>query len=150
MSLILRISRFWKTPKAITGIAYLHKKGDNSGFIYSCFSLENPIIGIESGKDLAIPAGTYKTHWYDSPRFKKRLICLSNDLVPSNRRILIHTGNRQEDTQGCILLGCKINSNFCYIYDSGLAVSELHKALGDDLPTIIIENCFNDKMLRVK
>lgn len=51
----------------------------------------------------AIPAGTYKITLEYSPRFK-RVLPLLHD-VPHFRGILVHCGNDEEDTAGCILVG---------------------------------------------
>ena len=59
----------------------------------------------QRGKDKRIPAGAYSVAWHDSPRFKRRLPLLFNDLVPKDRYILIHAGNYPKHTEGCILLG---------------------------------------------
>lgn len=51
----------------------------------------------------AIPAGNYQITMEYSPRFK-RVLPLLHD-VPHFRGILIHSGNDEEDTAGCILVG---------------------------------------------
>lgn len=51
----------------------------------------------------AIPAGTYTVTMEHSPRFK-RVLPLLHD-VPHFRGILIHSGNDEDDTAGCILVG---------------------------------------------
>ncbi|MFL1707071.1 DUF5675 family protein [Campylobacter sp. MOP7] len=59
----------------------------------------------QRGKDKRIPAGSYSVAWHDSPRFKRRLPLLYNELVPKDRYILIHAGNYPKHTEGCILVG---------------------------------------------
>lgn len=51
----------------------------------------------------AIPPGTYKLGFHDSPRFKRRLLILLD--VPGCSYILMHPGNKKEDTDGCLLPG---------------------------------------------
>ena len=51
----------------------------------------------------AIPAGTYKITMEHSPRFK-RVLPLLHD-VPHFQGILIHSGNDEDDSAGCILVG---------------------------------------------
>lgn len=63
--------------------------------VFFCYTLEDG--------DTRIPAGTYKLAWHESPRFKRRLPILQN--VPGRSYILIHAGNTDADTEGCILVG---------------------------------------------
>lgn len=51
----------------------------------------------------AIPAGTYKVTMEHSPRFKRTLPYLHN--VPHFLGILIHSGNDQTHSAGCIIVG---------------------------------------------
>lgn len=51
----------------------------------------------------AIPAGRYELIVNRSPRFKRNLPRLLN--VPGFEGILIHRGNTDDDTAGCILVG---------------------------------------------
>jgi len=49
-----------------------------------------------------IPSGHYKLKKHDSPKFG---LCYKVQDVPSRSDILIHAGNTDVDTHGCILLG---------------------------------------------
>lgn len=51
----------------------------------------------------AIPAGTYRVTMEHSPRFKRVLPYLHN--VPHFLGILIHSGNTEVDSAGCIIVG---------------------------------------------
>lgn len=51
----------------------------------------------------AIPAGTYKVTMEYSPRFKRRLPYLHD--VPHFLGILVHSGNTDADSAGCIIVG---------------------------------------------
>ncbi|EIT4431316.1 hypothetical protein L2D11_001777, partial [Campylobacter jejuni] len=97
--------------------------GDDEEILFECFSLEEDKEGLESGKDLRMPAGVYNLKRHSPSRFENTLrsitkkdddtmINVYNDDVPSSRAILIHWGNSDKDTQGCILLGLtKANDN---------------------------------------
>lgn len=51
----------------------------------------------------AIPAGTYKVSLQHSPKFKRILPFLHD--VPHFLGILMHAGNTERDTAGCIIVG---------------------------------------------
>ena len=73
-----------------------------------------------SGK--LIPAGTYRARLYNSPRFVRTVILLSN--VPGFDAIEIHAGNTKDDTKGCILVGS---------HQSGKGISGSSDTLNDIL-----------------
>ncbi|WP_144673486.1 DUF5675 family protein [Campylobacter jejuni] len=89
---------------------------DEEKILFECFSLEEDKEGLESGKDLRIPEGIYNLKRHSPSRFENTLrsitkkdddtmINVYNDDVPFDRHILIHWGNTDKDTKGCILLG---------------------------------------------
>lgn len=89
---------------------------ENGDLTFQCFSLQEDTAGLESGKDLRIPQGVYKLKRHPHSRFeatlrkitgyeKDEMLNVYNDKVPYERHILIHWGNTDKDTQGCILLG---------------------------------------------
>ncbi|HEC1575630.1 TPA: hypothetical protein R1X61_001389 [Campylobacter upsaliensis] len=89
---------------------------ENGDLTFQCFSLQEDTAGLESGKDLRIPEGVYYLKRHPHSRFeatlrkitgyeKDEMLNVYNDLVPYERHILIHWGNTDKDTQGCILLG---------------------------------------------
>lgn len=51
----------------------------------------------------AIPAGTYKITFQYSPKYKKKMPYLHD--VPHFLGILIHSGNTEVDSVGCIIVG---------------------------------------------
>lgn len=107
--------------------------------LFTCSTLENPEVGAERNKDLAIPLGEYKIKWHNSPRFNKAIqrdsgdstmqaILLYNDEVPASRCILIHQGNTANNTEGCILLG-EAAADLNSITDSRITVGKFYKLI---------------------
>lgn len=114
----LRLNRRYKGPKYTIGNLYIDD-------IYFCDTLEDIDRGITSSTSLedisrkkvygqtAIPTGTYKVNLnVVSPKFKDRSWAkpyggkvprLMN--VPEFEGVLIHPGNTDSDTSGCILVG---------------------------------------------
>ncbi|MGP1484904.1 MAG: DUF5675 family protein [Campylobacter sp.] len=101
--MILKIQRFKNVKNATIGKFELT---NNDEILLNGYSLE------PAGDDCAqanqnrrIPQGDYKILWHKSPKFNRTLPLLYNQNVSKSRYILIHNGNYQKDTQGCILLG---------------------------------------------
>ena len=78
---------------------------------YVCYTLEDAVrekenTPVEQWKipgSTAIPKGTYKVGYTFSNHFQKNLPELFN--VPGFSGVRIHTGNSDQDTEGCILVG---------------------------------------------
>lgn len=51
----------------------------------------------------AIPSGIYRLAWTLSPRLKRKTLRLLD--VPGFDGVLIHAGNKPEDSMGCLLVG---------------------------------------------
>lgn len=102
------IKRIAKRDTYTIGKMYLNNK-------YFCDTLEDkdrnltqdmPLSEIKKIKvkhETAIPTGTYKVIVNYSPKFKRMLPRILN--VPGFDGILIHRGNSDKDTSGCILIG---------------------------------------------
>lgn len=96
----LHLQRRYKGENYTIGSLYINST-------YFCDTLEDKVRDMPKelkvwGKT-AIMEGTYKIIINYSPKFKRDLPRLLN--VPFFEGILIHRGNTQEDTAGCILLG---------------------------------------------
>lgn len=61
--------------------------------------------------ETAIPAGKYEIIITRSVHFKNKLLPLLLN-VPNYEGVRIHSGNRPEDTEGCILVGRTKNEDF--------------------------------------
>jgi hypothetical protein len=70
-----------------------------------CWTLELPWLQNTPGKS-CIPTGSYRVLLTLSVRFGREMPRLIG--VPKRTGILIHPGNTEEDTEGCILLGDKL------------------------------------------
>lgn len=102
----LELVRLKFTEKTIIGDLLINGK-------FFCNTLEDRYINLSKEKKIpnetAIPAGKYKVIVIKSPRFKRELPRLLN--VPYFDGILIHRGNTDKDTSGCILVGDKLDNN---------------------------------------
>ncbi|EPE6686904.1 DUF5675 family protein [Campylobacter coli] len=124
---------------------------DEEKILFECFSLEEDKEGLESGKDLRIPEGNYNLRRHTPSRFENTLrsitkkdddtmINVYNDEVPASRAILIHWGNTDKDTQGCILLGLTKDNNNESIGQSRQACKEFYDLMhGKNLEDIKLE-----------
>ncbi|EAB5417050.1 hypothetical protein EI583_05570 [Campylobacter jejuni] len=124
---------------------------DEEKILFECFSLEEDKEGLESGKDLRIPEGNYNLKRHSPSRFENTLRSITkkdddtmvnvyNDEVPASRAILIHWGNTDKDTQGCILLGLTKDNNNESVGQSRLACKEFYDLMyGKNLEDIKLE-----------
>lgn len=78
----------------------------------------------------AIPRGTYKIIWNYSPSFRKELPLLLS--VPGYTGVRIHSGNKPEDTYGCILCGTYSPKKKDWISDSRSAIIKLFGLIRND------------------
>lgn len=113
------LKRRWFNDKATIGEMFLD--GD---VFRQCYTLEDYVRkdGEKVPGKTAIPEGRYEVVLNYSNRFKRIMPRLMN--VPNFEGILIHSGNTDADTEGCILTGRVIVNNMC-IGESRLAFSEL-------------------------
>ncbi|EHD8634017.1 hypothetical protein JOT62_001779 [Campylobacter coli] len=119
--------------------------------LLECFALEEDKEGLESGKDLRIPEGNYNLRRHTPSRFENTLrsitkkdddtmINVYNDEVPASRAILIHWGNTDKDTKGCILLGLTKDNNNESVGQSRQACKEFYDLMhGKNLEDIKLE-----------
>lgn len=106
MDLKLCRVRYW--PTHTTGQLYVN--GD-----FFCFTLEDvvrevpgqPVAQWKIQNETAIPSGVYNVSFVDSPHFGPNTINIDN--VPGFSYIHMHAGNTEADTDGCILLGYKLD-----------------------------------------
>lgn len=101
-------------------------------------TLELPDLGNQQNIS-CIPEGGYEVHRIYSPKFGK---CFHLQDVPGRSEILIHKGNYNKDTHGCILVGmgrADINGDgVTDVIESSLAMDKLQNVITEDVFTLII------------
>ena len=102
MSLI-KVERFIHKPDWTISRVYLEDK-------LFCFAIEDEYRTIKVKGETAIPDGVYKLGTRFSPKFSPEynheMIWVKD--VPNFEFILIHWGNTDDDTDGCLIVGSKI------------------------------------------
>lgn len=101
------------------------------------YTLENPKR--ETKKDDRIPAGIYKCVTYSGTKYKN-VYHVEN--VPERSAILLHWGNTEKDTEGCILLGNRVGeiAGSPAVLDSRNCFERFRELIGDNEFTLIIED----------
>ena len=103
---------------------------------FRCFTLEDKVRppGVKVPGMTAIPAGRYRVEITWSNRFRRPMPLLFS--VPNFEGIRIHSGNKAEDTEGCILVGKTRAQD--WISDSRKAFDALFELIkADTSPTYI-------------
>jgi len=128
-----RLARTWFSDKRTLGVLELLADGEPA---FSCYTCEDAVRGngdaarVKEWKvqgQSAIPYGTYMCKFTPSPKYKRNMWELQN--VPGFQGIRIHAGNTEDDSEGCILLGERIDSNYGGILDSRKAVEKFEAML---------------------
>jgi len=89
------LQRAWSDSRATIGM--LSVLGETHDPI---FTLENPLR--LNAPDSRIPSGEYECEPYSGTKFKDVYVIKN---VPHRTDILIHWGNFEKDTEGCVLIG---------------------------------------------
>lgn len=90
-----------------------------------CYTLEDTCRDHKIAGVTAIPPGTYSIIITRSAKFQKDLPLLLN--VPGYEGIRIHSGNKDQDTEGCILVGLTKDKDW---------IGDSHKAMDIVMPLI--------------
>ncbi len=110
----IRIDRAWKKKTYTISRVFIDGKRFGDGENY-CNALEDKDRGLTSSMPIdeilatkkygqtAIPTGRYEVQITWSPRFKKKMPILI--AVPGFTGVRIHSGNDENDTYGCVLIG---------------------------------------------
>jgi pyruvate/2-oxoglutarate dehydrogenase complex dihydrolipoamide dehydrogenase (E3) component len=91
--------------------------------VFFAFTLEDKVREIKVWGETAIPTGTYSVFVRYSNRFKKELVAIKD--VPNFDGVLIHGGNTDKDTHGCILIGEMRDLKSGTIYKCGDVVKKI-------------------------
>lgn len=124
----LRLERFEHQTKATIGKLYVDD-------VFFCYTLEDVVRNVKVQNETAIPAGTYQVLITWSPRFQRQLPLIVE--VQGFDGIRIHPGNRDTDTDGCILVGKSYSEDF--ITDSRVTFDALYQKLLTDKNNLSIE-----------
>lgn len=88
---------------SINGKVFCDVLEDVERLTWTGSGIARKLLGTKVFGKTAIPKGRYKVIMAYSPRFKRELPLLLN--VPQFVGILIHSGNTELDTEGCLIVG---------------------------------------------
>lgn len=125
----LIVERYNSTPTHTDGLLFINKK-------FECYTLEDEFREVKVKGKTRIPDGTYKVELrteggfhanylnrYGSS-FHKGMLWVKK--VPGFEYILIHVGNDDSDTAGCLLVGSTSDKDKSFIGASGNAYKALY------------------------
>lgn len=129
----IQIDRLRENGKATGGELYIEEE-------FECYTLEDEHRDVKVAGETRIPAGTYRIKLRGSggsinPKYAARypnhkgMLWLQD--VPGFTWIYIHTGNTEEHTDGCILVGDTIRPGDLTIGQSRAAYERLYDKLVD-------------------
>lgn len=81
----------------------------NAGGALRCYTLEDELRQVKITGESAIPAGRYQVIMEYSPKFGRDLLTLLE--VPGFSKIRIHSVRDDDDTEGCIGVGNRIDEH---------------------------------------
>lgn len=110
---------------------------------FACFTLEDMVRRVKILGETAIPAGTYKVTFEDSPKFGPGTITLHN--VHGYTDVRAHGGNTIKDTKGCILVGLSQQQGWLGDSQDGLTklkvmINEQMQFHGPDIEITIVDH----------
>ena len=141
----LKVLRFSSQEDSTSGLLFL--EGD-LGLEFLCYTLEDEARAQKISGETRVPAGTYKielrTEGGFHERYKKKYGSMHKGMlhvtnVPNFKWILIHTGNSDEHTAGCLLVGdSQENNNILKDGFIGKSVNA-YKRIYPDISKAVIE-----------
>jgi hypothetical protein len=133
----LKVLRYSSSKESTLGLLFI----DGA---FACYTLEDEHRTIKVMGETRIPSGKYRVelrtygghHWrylkQYGPEFHKGMLQLMD--VPGFRDILIHKGNDDDDTAGCLLVGETANNNQVkdgFIGSSAVAYNRIYPVVRD-------------------
>ena len=125
-------------------VRFHHGKDDTLGLlfidgVFQCFTLEDEYREAKVAGETRIPEGTYllglRNFGKHAERYGHPMIEIKN--VPGFTDILIHKGNTEKDTAGCLLVGMGCGLNFAgsaYLVESTRAYDMIYPVLAERIP----------------
>ena len=117
--MILELYRFSSQNESTLGILYLVNNETNQKD-FLCFVLEDEKRSVKVYGETRLPKGTYQIEYRKEGgyhnKYKKRFPSIHRGMleirdVPNFTHILLHCGNTDDDTDGCLLLGNVVSQN---------------------------------------
>lgn len=130
----IKVSRLVGNENASIGLLAVDGK-------FQCFTVEDEKREVKLKAETRIPEGkydvVYRVEGSHHEKYKQKyganhfgMLHIIN--VPNFQFILIHIGNTEKDTEGCLLVGDSLNSNFT-VSGSTIAYEKLYKIVSDAL-----------------
>jgi len=139
----LEVLRFSSQDDSTNGILFDVTGGQRK---FLCYTLEDEYRNDKVAGETRIPAGTYRITLRTTGGFHGRYVKKYGNMhkgmlwvrdVPNFEYILIHTGNTDEHTAGCLLVGDSQQTNFGssdgFIGSSGNAYKRIYPAIAKAL-----------------
>ena len=113
----LKVLRFSSQEDSTSGLLFLERNGKLE---FLCYTLEDEYRDTKKYAETRIPAGTYQIKLRTVGGFHSRYVNKYGDMhkgmlhvqnVPGFEYILIHTGNTDEHTSGCLIIGDSQENN---------------------------------------
>lgn len=130
----LTLNRFFSSSDFTIGKLYINN-------VFECYTLEDEERKVKVIHETRIPKGKYEIKLREfgghHEKYKKKFTFHKGMLwlqeVPNFKDILIHIGNTDEDTSGCILVGNSINTTEGTLINSTAAYTKLYQKVSTEL-----------------
>jgi len=142
----LELYRFSSQNESTLGILYIINDETNQKD-FLCFTLEDQKREVKVYGETRIPKGTYKIEYRKEGgyhnKYSKRFPSIHRGMleirdVPNFTHILLHCGNTDDDTDGCLLVGNVVSQNITkdgFLGQSTDCYKRIYPILADILDT---------------